>query len=141
MYVSSSVALRSFELQLFFFSFVCSCASFPLLAGVAALLLTLSSFWIVGLTSPLTFNVLGYVKACLQTSLGFLVFREKCSPQALSGVVLTLSGSAAFSAYKRRDACREEEKKEPRGADDNAVDDHLLKKDLSDNQNSPKKRQ
>ncbi|PHJ23893.1 gdp-fucose transporter [Cystoisospora suis] len=78
------------------------------LSGVAALLLTLSSFWIVGLTSPLTFNVLGYVKACVQTSLGFVVFHEKCSLQALLGVILTLSGSASFSAFKRRDACQEE---------------------------------
>ncbi|EPT27548.1 putative GDP-fucose transporter [Toxoplasma gondii TgCatPRC2] len=78
-------------------------------SGVAALFLTLSSFWIVGLTSPLTFNILGYVKACVQTCLGFIVLREKASPQALAGVLLTLSGSAAFSAFKRKDAERAKE--------------------------------
>ncbi|PFH31505.1 hypothetical protein BESB_029400 [Besnoitia besnoiti] len=62
-------------------------------SGVVALFLSMSSFWIVGLTSPLAFNVLGYVKACVQTCLGFVVFHEKITPEAVAGVALTLSGS------------------------------------------------
>eukprot|EP00667_Euglena_gracilis_P013244 EG_transcript_13657 len=67
---------------------VCSC----LLAG----LVNLSFFWMVARTSPITANVVGYLKTVFVFLGGFLLFADELTLQNMIGITITLLGSAVF---------------------------------------------
>lgn len=71
-----------------------------LVSGVVAALINLSSFQIIGRTSTLTFNIAGIVKTVLTLALGWVVEGKEFALLEVSGVVLALAASFAYSHIK-----------------------------------------
>lgn len=68
----------------------CSC--------VAAVFLNISNYFVLSLTTPLTYLVLGHIKTIIILVLGFLFFdRTMPSSQVLVGVVIALLGVGLYS--------------------------------------------
>ncbi|KAH0488635.1 MAG: hypothetical protein KVP17_005156 [Porospora cf. gigantea B] len=66
--------------------------------------ITFASYLCVKVTSPVTYNVVGYAKSCLQSIIGIAVFHEPYSRSSLSGLTLTLLGSYWYSRVKMAEA-------------------------------------
>ncbi|XP_038054467.1 solute carrier family 35 member E3-like isoform X2 [Patiria miniata] len=73
---------------------------FVLASGCAAFSVNLSIYWIIGNTSPVTYNMVGHLKFCLTLIGGFLLFGEKVQFNQLLGVSMTLSGIVAYTHFK-----------------------------------------
>mmetsp|Transcript_38694 Transcript_38694/g.76174 ORF Transcript_38694/g.76174 Transcript_38694/m.76174 type:complete len:350 (+) Transcript_38694:39-1088(+) len=58
-------------------------------------------------TSPLTHNISGTAKACLQTALAFYIWGNEATVKAVLGVVMVLFGSAAYTIIKRGEMQRQ----------------------------------
>jgi len=68
--------------------------------------MNLSTYWILGLTSPITYQVLGQVKTCLIVLLGYMLFDVRVTPTwlciRLSGVFVACVGAFSYATLKRR---------------------------------------
>ncbi|XP_067928239.1 solute carrier family 35 member E3-like [Watersipora subatra] len=73
---------------------------FVLCSGAVAFLVNLSIFWVIGSTSPLTYNMAGHLKFCLIACGGFLIFHELPTLYQLLGIILTISGVLAYTYIK-----------------------------------------
>ncbi|CEL91689.1 unnamed protein product [Vitrella brassicaformis CCMP3155] len=71
-----------------------------LLSGLLSSFFNVTSFWCVRVTSPLTFNVVGYGKACLQSLGGIVVLGDKVTAKSTMGIMLTLAGSFWYGQIK-----------------------------------------
>ena len=71
-----------------------------LLSCVFAFGVNFSFFLFVGQTSPLTMNVVGYLKTCLVFLVGFMFIQNDATPQSLGGIMMTLVGLAMYSRSK-----------------------------------------
>lgn len=71
-----------------------------LLSGVIAVLVNLSIFWIIGKTSPLTYNMIGHCKFCITLMGGVLLFGDSMSVHQLLGVISTFGGVVLYTHYK-----------------------------------------
>lgn len=71
-----------------------------LLTCIIAFFLNLSIYWIIGYTSPLTYNMVGHLKFCLTAGGGYLIFNEPLTSTQIIGVVLTLTGVTAYGQIK-----------------------------------------
>lgn len=74
-----------------------------LLSGVVAFMVNLSIFWIIGNTSPVTYNMAGHLKFCLTVILGYLMFHDPVTMLQLAGIFLTLSGVIIYTHIKLRE--------------------------------------
>jgi len=79
-----------------------------LLSGLVAFLVNLSIFWIIGRTSPLTYNMVGHCKFCVTLIGGFLLFNDPIATNQLLGILSTLSGIALYTYFKMREQAKEE---------------------------------
>lgn len=70
------------------------------LTGAVAFAINLSIFWIIGNTSPVTYNMVGHLKFCLTLAGGFLLFRDAVAPVQILGIILTFSGILAYTHFK-----------------------------------------
>eukprot|EP00921_Rhytidocystis_pertsovi_P011192 GHVQ01018047.1.p1 GENE.GHVQ01018047.1~~GHVQ01018047.1.p1 ORF type:complete len:277 (-),score=17.58 GHVQ01018047.1:96-926(-) len=61
-------------------------------AGVLATLVPLTTFSALGQVSPLTCNVVGFMKSCLQTFGGVILFGDQLTFNGAWGIVICLSG-------------------------------------------------
>jgi solute carrier family 35 protein E3 len=74
-------------------------------AAVAAILLscllglsvTLSSYWAIGVTSPLTFNVVGHAKTVIILAGGVMLFHDAMNLAKGFGLLLALTGVVMYS--------------------------------------------
>ncbi|KAH0794471.1 GDP-fucose transporter-related protein [Histomonas meleagridis] len=72
------------------------------LAGVTGFIINIAIFLNIKYTTPLTHNLTGIVKACLQTVLAFLIFKDEVmTPMKFAGTVMTI-GFSAYYAYVRK---------------------------------------
>ncbi|OHT04138.1 GDP-fucose transporter-related protein [Tritrichomonas foetus] len=73
------------------------------LAGVVGFIINIAIFLNIKYTTPLTHNLSGTVKACLQTLLAFVVFpgSEIMTPMKFLGTILVI-GFSAYYAYVRK---------------------------------------
>jgi GDP-fucose transporter C1 len=73
------------------------------LAGVVGFIINIAIFLNIKYTTPLTHNLSGTVKACIQTLLAFVVFpgSEVMTPIKFLGTVLVI-GFSAYYAYVRK---------------------------------------
>ena len=71
-----------------------------LLSCVFAFGVNFSFFLFVGQTSPLTMNVVGYLKTCLVFVGGYLFFDTKPTFQNVAGILVTMIGLAAYTRAK-----------------------------------------
>ncbi|KAL7066315.1 hypothetical protein ACR3K2_32570 [Cryptosporidium serpentis] len=54
------------------------------------------TFMVIGLTEPSTFSVIGFTKAALQTTGGWLIYNDPYTIKSIFSVMLTLSGSLIY---------------------------------------------
>jgi solute carrier family 35 protein E3 len=71
-----------------------------LLSCIFAFGVNFSFFLFVGQTSPLTTNVLGYLKTCLVFIGGFVLFDDNVTLQSGCGIAVTMLGLALYSKAK-----------------------------------------
>ncbi|KAF7387509.1 hypothetical protein HZH68_013186 [Vespula germanica] len=73
------------------------------LSGVVAFFVNLTSYWIIGQTSPLTYNMVGHSKFCLLLLGGAIVFHETLAMNQVIGITLTLTGIILYAHVKMKD--------------------------------------
>jgi len=69
-------------------------------SGVLGTLINLATYMCVSATSPLTFNIVGFSKACVQSLGGVVFLGETVGLQSGSGIFLTLLASGWYSRLK-----------------------------------------
>ncbi|KAK7503610.1 hypothetical protein BaRGS_00005149 [Batillaria attramentaria] len=74
------------------------------LSGVVAFTVNLSIFWIIGNTSPVTYNMVGHLKFCLTLLGGYILFGDKLQPLQVMGILTTLTGILAYTHFKMEEA-------------------------------------
>ncbi|KIW15016.1 hypothetical protein PV08_07803 [Exophiala spinifera] len=72
------------------------------MSGIIASLLNLSQFFIIGRTSPLTFNVVSQVKTILILGLSWLSTGKQLTFVEIVGVAFALGGAYAYAQISRR---------------------------------------
>ena len=72
-------------------------------AGVLGFAIGIVTVMQINYTSPLTHNISGTVKACVQTILAILIFRSNWTPKGLAGIFLTIFGSLLYTVVKMRE--------------------------------------
>jgi solute carrier family 35, member E3 len=72
--------------------------------SVCAFGVNLSFFMIAKATSPLTVNVIGYLKTCLVLLMGVIVFQDELGVIGSVGVVLTMAGLFGYTLSKIKQA-------------------------------------
>jgi len=70
------------------------------LSGCVAFLVNLSIFWIIGNTSPVTYNMFGHFKFCLTLLGGYILFNDPVQASQFFGILITLSGIASYTYLK-----------------------------------------
>ncbi|XP_076447826.1 solute carrier family 35 member E3-like isoform X2 [Babylonia areolata] len=70
------------------------------LSGVVAFSVNLSIFWIIGNTSPMTYNMVGHLKFCLTLLGGYILFSDKLQSLQVFGILTTLTGILAYTHFK-----------------------------------------
>lgn len=75
------------------------------IAGVVGFIINIAIFLNIKYTTPLTHNLSGTVKACLQTLLAFIFFPggETMTPLKFIGTVLVIAFSAYYAAVRRNE--------------------------------------
>ncbi|KAI0239852.1 Solute carrier family 35 member E3 [Lamellibrachia satsuma] len=73
------------------------------LSGAVAFLVNLSIFWIIGNTSPLTYNMVGHLKFGLVLLGGFFIFHDPLNQLQMVGICTTLSGVILYSVFKMQE--------------------------------------
>ncbi|XP_048827244.1 solute carrier family 35 member E3 [Brienomyrus brachyistius] len=71
-----------------------------LLSGVIAFLVNLSIYWIIGNTSPVTYNMFGHFKFCITLLGGYVLFQDPLSLHQGLGILCTLLGILAYTHFK-----------------------------------------
>ncbi|XP_076849048.1 solute carrier family 35 member E3 [Brachyhypopomus gauderio] len=70
------------------------------LSGVIAFLVNLSIYWIIGNTSPVTYNMFGHFKFCITLLGGYVLFHDPLSLHQGLGILCTLTGILAYTHFK-----------------------------------------
>ncbi|XP_050769817.1 solute carrier family 35 member E3 isoform X4 [Gymnogyps californianus] len=71
-----------------------------LLSGIIAFMVNLSIYWIIGNTSPVTYNMFGHFKFCITLLGGCLLFKDPLSVNQGLGILCTLLGILAYTHFK-----------------------------------------
>uniref|UniRef100_UPI00358FB6E4 solute carrier family 35 member E3-like isoform X3 n=1 Tax=Myxine glutinosa TaxID=7769 RepID=UPI00358FB6E4 len=71
-----------------------------LLSGIVAFSVNLSIYWIIGNTSPITYNMFGHFKFCVTLLGGYLLFHDLLSLHQALGILCTLLGIATYTYFK-----------------------------------------
>ncbi|XP_058273759.1 solute carrier family 35 member E3 isoform X2 [Hemibagrus wyckioides] len=70
------------------------------LSGIIAFLVNLSIYWIIGNTSPVTYNMFGHFKFCITLLGGYVLFHEPLSVHQGLGIACTLGGILTYTHFK-----------------------------------------
>jgi len=73
------------------------------MTGVLGFLINIVSVAQINVTSPLTHNISGTAKACVQTALALIIWRNPTTASALMGVTLVIGGSLAYAYVRHRE--------------------------------------
>ncbi|XP_006267128.1 solute carrier family 35 member E3 [Alligator mississippiensis] len=71
-----------------------------LLSGIIAFMVNLSIYWIIGNTSPVTYNMFGHFKFCITLLGGYILFKDPLSVNQGLGILCTLLGILAYTHFK-----------------------------------------
>lgn len=71
-----------------------------LFSGIIAFLVNLSIYWIIGNTSPVTYNMFGHFKFCITLLGGYILFQDPLSLNQGLGILCTLCGILAYTHFK-----------------------------------------
>ena len=67
-----------------------------------ALGVNISNYYVLGSTSPLTYQVLGHLKTVLILVLGFAMFNNPVDSRNIVGIVIAMAGVVLYTEIKRR---------------------------------------
>eukprot|EP00919_Chromeraceae_sp_WS-2016_P016279 GHVR01038987.1.p1 GENE.GHVR01038987.1~~GHVR01038987.1.p1 ORF type:complete len:259 (-),score=30.43 GHVR01038987.1:131-907(-) len=67
------------------------------LSGSLAVLLNISALLLLNLSNPVTSNMVGMLKSCIQTVIGFFVLGGQPTPENVFGVISTIFGTFLYS--------------------------------------------
>jgi len=70
------------------------------ITGIFGFLINIAVFLQIKYTSPLTNNISGTLKACLQTLFAFVIYQNEISMMNGIGIVLVIAGSAYYSSVR-----------------------------------------
>ncbi|ESO89908.1 hypothetical protein LOTGIDRAFT_234034 [Lottia gigantea] len=70
------------------------------LSGVVAFSVNLTIFWIIGNTSPVTYNMVGHTKFCLTLIAGLILFKESMNFHQGLGLLITFGGVLLYTHFK-----------------------------------------
>ena len=73
------------------------------IAGVLGFAIGIVTVMQINYTSPLTHNISGTAKACVQTVLAILIFSAPWTAKGLTGIFLTIFGSLLYTLVKMRE--------------------------------------
>ena len=82
------------------FEWTVSCLHAILFSCACAFMVNLSTFLIIGKTSPITYNVIGHSKLCIIIVTGFIIFHYPILLQNILGIMVTLTGVFWYSYLK-----------------------------------------
>eukprot|EP00062_Callorhinchus_milii_P019187 gi/632973445/ref/XP_007903158.1/ PREDICTED: solute carrier family 35 member E3 [Callorhinchus milii] len=71
-----------------------------LFSGIIAFLVNLSIYWIIGNTSPVTYNMFGHFKFCITLLGGYFLFKDPLSINQGLGILCTLLGILTYTHFK-----------------------------------------
>ena len=71
--------------------------------GIVAFLINLTIFWILGKTSPLTYNMMGHLKFCFTLVGSFFLFNDTLNYLQMVGIVLAFSGVLTYTYLKMQE--------------------------------------
>ncbi|XP_050414434.1 solute carrier family 35 member E3 isoform X2 [Patella vulgata] len=71
-----------------------------LLSGIVAFSVNLTIFWLIGSTSPVTYNMVGHMKFCLTLLAGYFLFHDPLNLLQGVGVIITFSGVLLYTHFK-----------------------------------------
>uniref|UniRef100_H2ZBQ3 Sugar phosphate transporter domain-containing protein n=1 Tax=Ciona savignyi TaxID=51511 RepID=H2ZBQ3_CIOSA len=70
------------------------------LTGLIAFLINLTIFWIIGNTSPVTYNMFGHFKFCVTLMGGYIIFQDPIQLYQVFGILITVFGILAYTHEK-----------------------------------------
>jgi len=70
------------------------------ITAVAGFLINIAIFLQIKVTTPLTNTISGTAKACVQTLLGWMIFRNEISTMNAIGILMSLFGSGLYSFFR-----------------------------------------
>jgi len=70
------------------------------ISGVLGTLINLATYMCINVTSPLTFNIVGFTKSCVQSIGGVVILGDTISFQSGTGIILTLLSSGWYTKLK-----------------------------------------
>jgi len=73
-----------------------------LVSALLAFVVNLSTYFVIGNTSPVTYNVVGHFKTCVILFGGFLLFHYPLEPRNIFGVSMTMFGIILYTYFKLR---------------------------------------
>lgn len=80
-------------------------------AGVFGFLIGIITIAQISLTSPLTHNISGTAKACVQTLVAVIFLGDKMSFRSFCGTAMVLAGTFMYSLVRSREMDKEKAKK------------------------------
>eukprot|EP00735_Rhodelphis_limneticus_P012375 TRINITY_DN5628_c0_g1::TRINITY_DN5628_c0_g1_i1::g.12056::m.12056 TRINITY_DN5628_c0_g1::TRINITY_DN5628_c0_g1_i1::g.12056 ORF type:complete len:314 (+),score=44.62,sp/F4IHS9/UXT1_ARATH/39.10/7e-60,TPT/PF03151.11/4.1e+02,TPT/PF03151.11/2.5e-22,EamA/PF00892.15/64,EamA/PF00892.15/72,EamA/PF00892.15/8.2e-05,UAA/PF08449.6/0.0045,EmrE/PF13536.1/5.7e+02,EmrE/PF13536.1/9.7,EmrE/PF13536.1/0.015 TRINITY_DN5628_c0_g1_i1:126-1067(+) len=98
------IALSKFDLlgkgSFFGFEFTPAVLVLILLTCIFGLGVNITNFFVLGETSPITYQVVGHLKTCVILILGFFCFGEEIVLRNVAGIIVALSGMILYSYVK-----------------------------------------
>ncbi|XP_002736507.1 solute carrier family 35 member E3-like [Saccoglossus kowalevskii] len=73
------------------------------LSSLVAFSVNLSIYWIIGNTSPVTYNMVGHFKFCLTLLGGYFLFDDQLQTNQLLGIGMTLTGIILYTHFKMQE--------------------------------------
>jgi len=70
------------------------------ISALLALFVNISTFYVIGDTSPITYNVVGHLKTCIVLVGGFALFQYPIEWRNMVGIMTTLSGIIIYTYFK-----------------------------------------
>lgn len=74
------------------------------ISGMLGTALNMTQYFVISITSPLTFNIAALAKSLIQSLGGILFFGDTVSPASLSGLLLSFGGSGWYTWVKHKEA-------------------------------------
>lgn len=68
-----------------------------------ALMVNITNYYVIGKTSPVTYQVVGHLKTCLILVLGFVAFSSQVNMTNIFGISIAVGGMVLYGELKRRE--------------------------------------
>ncbi|XP_073049205.1 UDP-xylose transporter 1-like [Primulina eburnea] len=81
---------------------------FIILSCLIAVFVNLSTFLVIGKTSPVTYQVLGHLKTCLVLALGYTLLHDPFTSRNIFGILIAIVGMGMYSYFCTAEAKRKQ---------------------------------